>query len=121
MSAANPNPMEKSMVSVLVVANAGGGSPLPCGVYAGMRRAWVVCHSTVPDLRPWGCLEWEGDIVVVGGITAGLHSFGRGQELLQNFLVGSPFWNLFLLMSLGFVVLMGVRESLGSLVLMLRC
>jgi hypothetical protein len=31
MSAANPNPMEKSMVSVLVVANAGGGSPLPCG------------------------------------------------------------------------------------------
>jgi hypothetical protein len=25
MSAANPNPMEKSMVSVLVVANAGGG------------------------------------------------------------------------------------------------
>jgi hypothetical protein len=29
MSAANPNPMEKSMVSVLVVANAGGGSPLP--------------------------------------------------------------------------------------------
>jgi hypothetical protein len=32
MSAANPNPMEKSMVSMLVVANAGGGSPLPCGV-----------------------------------------------------------------------------------------
>jgi hypothetical protein len=30
MSAANPNSMEKSMVSVLVVANAGGGSPLPC-------------------------------------------------------------------------------------------
>jgi hypothetical protein len=30
MSAANPNPMEKSMVSVLVVANAGGGSPLGC-------------------------------------------------------------------------------------------
>jgi hypothetical protein len=25
MSAASPNPMEKSMVSVLVVANAGGG------------------------------------------------------------------------------------------------
>jgi hypothetical protein len=25
MSTANPNPMEKSMVSVLVVANAGGG------------------------------------------------------------------------------------------------
>jgi hypothetical protein len=33
MSAANPHPMEKSMVSVLVVANAGGGSPLPCGVW----------------------------------------------------------------------------------------
>jgi hypothetical protein len=31
MSAANPNPMEKSMVSVLVVANAGEGSPLLCG------------------------------------------------------------------------------------------
>jgi hypothetical protein len=34
MSAANPNPMEKSMVSMLVVANTGGGSPLPCGVCA---------------------------------------------------------------------------------------
>jgi hypothetical protein len=33
MSAANTNPMEKSMVSVLVVANAGGGSPVLCGVY----------------------------------------------------------------------------------------
>jgi hypothetical protein len=32
MSAANPNSMEKSMVSVLVVANTAGGSPLPCGV-----------------------------------------------------------------------------------------
>jgi hypothetical protein len=31
MSAANPSSMEKSMVSLLVVANAGGGSPLPCG------------------------------------------------------------------------------------------
>jgi hypothetical protein len=35
MSAANPNPMEISMVSVLVVANAGGGSPLLCGVVCG--------------------------------------------------------------------------------------
>jgi hypothetical protein len=33
MSAANPNPIEKSMVSVLIVENAGGGSPLPCGVF----------------------------------------------------------------------------------------
>jgi hypothetical protein len=32
MSAANPNPMEKPMVSVLVVANAGGGSLLLRGV-----------------------------------------------------------------------------------------
>jgi hypothetical protein len=32
MSTANPNPMEKSMVSVLVVENAGGGSPLLYGV-----------------------------------------------------------------------------------------
>jgi hypothetical protein len=37
MSAADPNPMEKSMVSVLVVANAGGGSPLPCGVWIRFR------------------------------------------------------------------------------------
>jgi hypothetical protein len=34
MSAANPNPMEKSMVSVLVVANAGGG-----------RHCYVVSRS----------------------------------------------------------------------------
>jgi hypothetical protein len=33
MSAANPNPMEKSMVSVLVVANVGGGSLLLYGVF----------------------------------------------------------------------------------------
>jgi hypothetical protein len=32
MSAANPNPMEKPMVLVLVVANAGGGLPLLYGV-----------------------------------------------------------------------------------------
>jgi hypothetical protein len=32
MSAVNLNPMEKSMVLLLVVANAGGGSPLLCGV-----------------------------------------------------------------------------------------
>jgi hypothetical protein len=38
MSAANPNPMEKSMVSVLVVANAGGGSPLLCGVLLVLSR-----------------------------------------------------------------------------------
>jgi hypothetical protein len=31
MSAANPNPMEKSMVSVLVVANAGGGVAIAVG------------------------------------------------------------------------------------------
>jgi hypothetical protein len=37
MNAANPNPMEKSMVSVLVVANAGGGLPLPCGI---TRSQW---------------------------------------------------------------------------------
>jgi hypothetical protein len=35
MSAANLTPMERSMVSVLVVANAGGGSPLLCGVSGG--------------------------------------------------------------------------------------
>jgi hypothetical protein len=32
MSAVNPNAMQKSIVSVLVVANAGGGSPLLCGM-----------------------------------------------------------------------------------------
>jgi hypothetical protein len=35
MSAVNPNPIEKSMVSVLVVANAGGGLPLLCGILVG--------------------------------------------------------------------------------------
>jgi hypothetical protein len=44
MSAANPNPMEKSLVSVLVVANAGGGSPLPCGVFG--------LHGGSPVRRP---------------------------------------------------------------------
>jgi hypothetical protein len=39
MSAANPNPMVKSMVSVLVVANAGGGWPLPCGVLRGRMES----------------------------------------------------------------------------------
>jgi hypothetical protein len=43
MSVANPNPMEKSMVSVLVVVNAGGGSPLPCGVsYLLVAGHWFV-------------------------------------------------------------------------------
>jgi hypothetical protein len=86
-----------------------------------MRGAWVIRCSIVPDLRPWGCLKQEGDKVVVGGVAAGPYSFGQGQELLRDFLVGSSFWNLFLLTSLGFVVAMGIRESLGSLVLMLRC
>jgi hypothetical protein len=85
-----------------------------------MRGAWVIRHSTVPDLRPWGCLEREGDIVVVGGIAAGPYPFGWGQELLRDFLLGSSFQNLFLLTFLGFVVLMGVRELLGSLVLLLH-
>jgi hypothetical protein len=35
MSAANPDPMERSMVLVLVVANAWGGSPLLFGVLGG--------------------------------------------------------------------------------------
>jgi hypothetical protein len=76
-----------------------------------MHAAWVVCHSTVPDLRPWCCLEREGDIVVVGGVAPGLYSFGWGQELLQDFLLGLSFQNLFLMMSLGFVVSMGVEIS----------
>jgi hypothetical protein len=66
-------------------------------------------------------LKREGDKVVVGGVAAGPYSFGRGQELLRDLLVGSSFRNLFLLTSLVFVVSMGVRELLGSLVLMLRC
>jgi hypothetical protein len=36
MRAANPDPMEKPMVSLLVVANTGGGSPLLCGVLVGV-------------------------------------------------------------------------------------
>jgi hypothetical protein len=60
MSAANPNPMEKSMVSVLVVANEGGGSPLPCGVIGASGcfqgpRIFFLC-SAVDD---------EGDVVYV--------------------------------------------------------
>jgi hypothetical protein len=35
MSAANPNPMEKSMVSVLVIANTGGGGRRCCVVFFG--------------------------------------------------------------------------------------
>jgi hypothetical protein len=38
MSAANPNPMEDSMVSVLVVANAVGGLLLLCGVFYQWRK-----------------------------------------------------------------------------------
>jgi hypothetical protein len=36
-----------------------------------MHGAWVIRHSIVPDLRPWGCLKQEGDKVVVGGVAAG--------------------------------------------------
>jgi hypothetical protein len=39
MSAANPNPMEKSMVSLLVVANAGGGVAPCCVVCLFLRLA----------------------------------------------------------------------------------
>jgi hypothetical protein len=49
MSAGNPNPMEKSMVSVLVVANAGGGSPLPCGVFSPPPLALV----SLPPVPGW--------------------------------------------------------------------
>jgi hypothetical protein len=50
MSAANPNPMEKSIVSVLVVANAGGGSPLLCG-HRGVRTLgrYVAIWTTNPE------------------------------------------------------------------------
>jgi hypothetical protein len=51
MSAANPDPMEKSMVSVRVVANAGGGSPLPCGVRG-------VVASERPGLLEQTTREW---------------------------------------------------------------
>jgi hypothetical protein len=37
MSAVNPNPMEKSMVSALIVENAGGGLPLPYWETGGER------------------------------------------------------------------------------------
>jgi hypothetical protein len=50
MSAANPNAMEKSMVSVLVVANAGGGSPLPCGVDAAQEVLDALALSSSPSL-----------------------------------------------------------------------
>jgi hypothetical protein len=52
MSAANPNPMEKSMVPVLVVANAGGGSSLLCGVF----RAWKAFPEALGrGARSWRC------------------------------------------------------------------
>jgi hypothetical protein len=42
MSTANPNPMEKSMVSVLVVEDAGGGgSPLPWVLFSLLGRGNV--------------------------------------------------------------------------------
>jgi hypothetical protein len=41
MSAASLNPMEKSMVSVLVVANTGGGSPLLYGIILVIEGARV--------------------------------------------------------------------------------
>jgi hypothetical protein len=59
MSAANPNPMEKSMVSVLVVAKAGGGGRRCCVVYGvccrgvvGSRRSPFVVGLVIPPLFP---------------------------------------------------------------------
>jgi hypothetical protein len=43
MSTANPNPMEKSMVSVLVVANAGGGVAV---------AVWCFYHMSAVNLNP---------------------------------------------------------------------
>jgi hypothetical protein len=79
MSAANPNPMENSMVSVLVVANAGGGSPLPCGV-AAISGIWVIgmmitiCYMIIRNydgLREFGIYRKGGSGGVFGG------AFGR--------------------------------------------
>jgi hypothetical protein len=56
MSAANPNPMEKSMLSVLVVANAGGG---------GHRCCVVEVIATFPAW--WRrCQLWYSGMVVGG-------------------------------------------------------
>jgi hypothetical protein len=49
MSAANPNPMENSMISVLVVANTGGGSPLLCGVSAILKVAVDTLMKTLDE------------------------------------------------------------------------
>jgi hypothetical protein len=48
MSAANPNPMEKSMVSVLVVANAGGGSPF----MEVIRVGYTIMDLAIPPPPP---------------------------------------------------------------------
>jgi hypothetical protein len=54
MSAANPNSMEKSMVLVLVVANAGGGgSPLLCGVDPPFPVVIVMSHHITSSLHPY--------------------------------------------------------------------
>jgi hypothetical protein len=50
MSAANPNPMEKSMVSVLVVENAGGGVAIGSGRHISSmisRMSWRL-FATLP-------------------------------------------------------------------------
>jgi hypothetical protein len=46
MSAANPNPMEKSKVSVLVVENAGGGRRCHLFRSAGLELLGVPAHIT---------------------------------------------------------------------------
>jgi hypothetical protein len=78
MSAANPNSMEKSMVSVLVVANAGGGSPLPCVICKGIVREW--------QSRTYNTNEYEGREASRGSMEAskdmggwGVRSDGKGQ------------------------------------------
>jgi hypothetical protein len=52
MSAANPNPMEKSMVSVLVVANAGGGVAVAVWSFLLKGDVVVLNKSTRPCVSP---------------------------------------------------------------------
>jgi hypothetical protein len=72
MSTANPNPMEKSMVSVLVVANAGGGVAV---------AVW---------LTPVTCWERERSMVTPSGMAmAGTSISSNSVEIVFSYSLAS--------------------------------
>jgi hypothetical protein len=83
MSAANPYPMENSMVPVLVVANAGGGSLLLCGVYFCYRSKYARIGVVVKQ-----CFSFSNNFVMS---SVHFQSFGdplvellRGLPIFEN-------------------------------------